>query len=316
MLYQWQIADYENLVNSFKNTKPNAILITGGVNSGQNELVTELEKYILCTKPENGLACGECNSCILLREHNHPDIYTLEAEESEERKNSWIKVEQIRAVIEFAYRSNHISPYKLVIIPKAQELNVNSANALLKILEEPPRNCVFILQAASLNQLLPTIKSRCFKYQLALPTKEQALPLVNIATNREFWLTYFNGEPFFDVPFSDAQLTCLIATLSKPSVDNIFIASKDLDPKKVGMGALVEFMLNWLHDLISIASNIPATYFIAQQEQLASLAPRLNLENAFILQDELIFLSEWSNHPLNYKLQFENILFRYQQLYV
>ncbi len=316
MLYDWQDTDYKNLVNSFHNTQLNAVLISNGVNSGQNNLVAEFKNYILCSDRQGYFACGVCQSCILLRENNHPDVYFLNAEESDERKNNWIKVEQIRNVIEFVSRSNHISIYKIVIIPRAQDLNINSANALLKILEEPPKNCLFILQADNQSQLLPTIKSRCFKYQLSLPNLEQAKPLLTVHNNAEFWLNYFNGEPFFEVPFSDEQFECLINTLIKPSVGNIFILSKEVDPKKIGMDNITTFMLKWLQDLVLVKQNISVNYFNAQYQGLVQLSSRVNFENLFILCDDLIFLNEWSSHPLNHKLQFENILFKYQQLYV
>lgn len=316
MLYPWQIADYNALAGSFIQRQFSALLVYAGVNSGQEQLVQQLVNFVLCSQPNNLHACGACSACILFRESNHPDYFVLCGDETEERKIPQIKVEQIRELITFANRSQHVSAYKVIVLPRMSELNVNSANALLKILEEPPSNCIFILQADNLNQVLPTIKSRCFKYRLNLPSWQQALELLQLKSNAEFWLRYFNGEPFFEVPLSDNQLEQYQQTLLKPSIDSIFALSKDLDPKKIGMKVLVEFLLKWLGDLVALKQNAGLSYFALQTSALQNLIPRLNLQKLFNLQDDLIFLNEWHAHPLNHKLQFENILYKYQQLYV
>ncbi len=316
MLYPWQESDYSALAESFSKRQFSALLVYAGINSGQNQLVQHLVQFMLCNQPNQLHACGVCNACILLRENNHPDYFVLCGDENEERRVAQIKVEQIRGLITFANRSQHISTHKVIVLPRMSELNLNSANALLKILEEPPSNCIFILQADNLNQVLPTIKSRCFKYQLSLPSWQQALELVAIKTNAEFWLRYFNGEPFFEVPLSDKQLEQFQTSLLKPSIENIFALSKDLDPKKLGMKVLVEFLLKWLGDLAALKQAANLTYFAEQASALQHLMPRLNLTKLFNLQEDLVFLSQWHAHPLNHKLQFENILFKYQQLYV
>lgn len=316
MLYPWQVSDYNALAESFIQRQFSALLVYAGVNSGQEQLVQQLVNFMLCSQPNNLQACGMCNACILFRESNHPDYFVLCGDENEERKTAQIKIEQIRGLITFANRSQHVSAYKVIVLPRISELNVNSANALLKILEEPPSNCIFILQADNLNQVLPTIKSRCFKYRLNLPSWQQALELVKLKSNAEFWLRYFNGEPFFEVPLSDNQLEQYQQTLLKPSIDSVFALSKDLDPKKIGMKVLVEFLLKWLGDLVAIKHEANLTYFALQASALQNLIPRLNLQKLFNLQDDLIFLNEWHAHPLNHKLQFENILYKYQQLYV
>ncbi len=316
MLYPWQIADYNALAESFIQRQFNALLVYAGVNSGQEQLVQQLVNFMLCSQPSNLQACGVCSACVLFREGNHPDYFVLCGDDSEERKVLQIKVEQIRELTTFANRSQHVSSCKIIVLPRISELNLNSANALLKILEEPPSNCFFILQADNLNQVLPTIKSRCFKYRLNLPSWQQALELVQLKSNAEFWLRYFNGEPFFEVPLSDNQLEQYQQTLLKPSIESIFALSKDLDPKKIGMKTLVEFLLKWLADLLALRQNANLTYFAAHAPELQNLIPRLNLQKLFNLQEDLIFLNEWHAHPLNHKLQFENILYKYQQLYV
>jgi DNA polymerase-3 subunit delta' len=293
------------------------ILIHGAVNSGADKLLHKIINLALCQAPINNEPCGECSACKVFALENHPDYFHLEAEELEERKNATIKIEQIRRVIDFASTSVHLSKRKIIYLADAKQLNLNSANALLKILEEPPSNCLFIIYAANINRILPTILSRCFKYQLHLPTLEQALAVLpEQSEENSFWLQYFDGEPFFEAPFASEQLELFINGLQRPSIEMVFELSKNLDPKKLGMANLVDFMLKWLSDLLILKQGGVATYFTNEGSVPLSLLARLNLDKLFALQEELVFLREWSEHPLNHKLQFENLLFKYQQIYV
>lgn len=317
-MYSWHAQDYQNLATNIKKHSFNALLVHGAANSGRAELIDELIKFALCQSPQDLNACGKCSSCILWNEGNHPDITSLVADSSEERKSLQIKVEQVREIIDFASKSRHLSPRKIIHLPDAMQLNLNSANALLKILEEPAPECIFILQTNNINKLLPTIKSRCFKYQLAHPRWSEALAVVqeNNLDNAEFWLRYFHGEPLFIPPFENHELVQLRTTLLKPSIDAIFALVKELDPKRVGMTQLLDFMLKWLSDLLLVKQDGAANYFAEDTEDMHKLVVKINYDKLFNLQENLVFLTLWSEHPLNHKLQFENLLFKYQQIYV
>lgn len=318
MLYPWQIDDYTNLVNAYNNRKFQTLLIYGAANSAPEEIVHKFIDYLLCVSPNGVEACGKCASCIIRHDSDHPDFYLLAADESEERKTLLIKVEEVREVTEFAMMSLHMANHKVIFLPDAGQLNLSSANALLKIIEEPPANCIFILQSANINKLLPTILSRCFKFQLKIPERKLALAYLQQEQleNAEFWLNYFGGEPLFDIPVSAEQLSLLQEGLLKPSVDNIFALSSELDPKKIGMAFWLDYLGKWLSDIARVKLGGSPAYFSTVQESLIKLVSRINDEKLYALQDELIFLSEWTEHPLNHKLQLENLLFRYQQIYV
>lgn len=317
-MYSWHKQDYLNLAANIQKRNFGALLLHGAANSGRAELTNQLIQFALCQSPQDLQACGECSSCILWSEGNHPDIMLLAGDNSEERKSLQIKVEQVREVIDFASKSRHLSPRKIIHLPDALQLNLNSANALLKILEEPAPNCIFILQTNNINKLLPTIKSRCFKYQLAHPTWDEGLSVVreNNLDNAEFWLRYFNGEPLFIPPFESYELVQLKSALLRPSIDAIFALVKELDPKRVGMAHLLDFMLKWLSDLLLVRQGSDASYFVNETEAMQKLVVKINYDKFFNLQEDMVFLTLWSEHPLNHKLQFENILFKYQQIYV
>jgi len=78
-------------------------------------------------------------------------------------KASIIPVDVVRNIIDFVYKTSHQDNSKVVIIPKIESFNNASANAFLKILEEPPKNTYFILSCCNLKNIIPTIRSRCYK---------------------------------------------------------------------------------------------------------------------------------------------------------
>lgn len=316
MLFPWQNEDYQKLANSFIKGNFHALLIYGGVRSGGSEIIAEILRFVLCQNKHNLHACEQCNSCVLFRENNHPDLYILAADDSEERKTLTIKVEQIREVTDFSYRSLHLSSHKIIFIPHLEELNMSSSNALLKVLEEPPGKCIFVLHATDLSRVLPTIKSRCFKFGLSKPSYNQALQNLSDIPDAEFWLRYYDGEPLFEVPFTAEQKNIFINVLQTPSIGNIFNLTKEIDPKKIGMAIILDFFLKWLSDLIQVAEGAEVSYFVENIQNIQKLVPRINKDKFYNLQQEVVFLIEWSNHPLNHKLQLENLLFKYQQIYV
>ena len=102
----------------------------------------------------------------------HPDLKWIEPD------GAMIKIEQVRQVNEFAVQTAQIAPQKIVVLVAAELMNVAAANALLKTLEEPPANTYLILCTENWGKLLPTIRSRCARYQVA---SEQALGLAWLA---------------------------------------------------------------------------------------------------------------------------------------
>ncbi|MDD3267579.1 MAG: hypothetical protein PHC75_10425, partial [Burkholderiales bacterium] len=155
-LYSWQNSDYESLASSFLNGNFHALLTYGAANSGAPLITSKLIQFILCTNKNQHEPCYECSSCILYKENNHPDLFLLSAPEDEDKKTPMIKMDQISPLINAAYRTNHISSHKIIYLPRIKELNTNSANALLKILEEPPTATLFILQAEDIMKVLAT----------------------------------------------------------------------------------------------------------------------------------------------------------------
>ena len=113
-------------------------------------------------------ACDKCVSCSQIDAGVHPDVRIINADfqgfllDEDARKQHTLKIDTVREFTGYVYQKNMLSPWKIFIINDAHTLNLNAQNAMLKILEEPPQNTVFILIAAKRNLLLPTIISRTY----------------------------------------------------------------------------------------------------------------------------------------------------------
>ncbi len=138
-------------------------LISGPRGSGKHTLAKLLAGAILCEG--SGKPCGVCGPCRKLENGNHPDFITVE---DPEHKMTSVKI--VRQIREDVFIRPNESAYKIYLFP--QELGIEGQNALLKILEEPPKHGVFILLTDNPDKLLTTVRSRCTELKLqALPEK-------------------------------------------------------------------------------------------------------------------------------------------------
>ena len=99
--------------------------------------------------------CGFCHSCDLLKSESHPDVHYLLPEKDKKA----LSVDQIRQANKWAQESSQFGRYRIIVIPNAETMNASASNALLKTLEEPPKQCLFILSTENAKLLLPTIRS-------------------------------------------------------------------------------------------------------------------------------------------------------------
>ncbi len=172
-----------------------AWLLHGPSGLGQYELALELARAWLCETPlSNGVGCGQCASCHAIDVATHADLCVLmpevqmlerkwplgekaqaEIDEKKRKPSKEIRVDAMRAAVEFTQRSNARGKGKVVLIFPAEAMNGISANTLLKTLEEPTGDVKFILATESSHQLLPTIRSRCLAHAMAWPSQQESL---------------------------------------------------------------------------------------------------------------------------------------------
>jgi DNA polymerase-3 subunit delta' len=168
----WQAQVWSRLTRQMEDEQlPHALLLTGPQYTGKSLLAMALARALLCAKPVGGLNCGKCHACHLSASGSHGDFRWLQPE----GKSRVIKIEQIRKVMEFSNRTAGFGLRKVMVIAPAEGMNINAANALLKLLEEPAANTYIILVCHRLQGLPATIRSRCQLLRLATPPREQSL---------------------------------------------------------------------------------------------------------------------------------------------
>jgi len=154
---------------------PHAFVLAGQQSIGKWHFAHSLANYLLCATPKADLACGKCRSCQLISADTHPDkkVFTPESE------GKAIKIEQVRELSEFVSKTAQQGGRKVIILGPVEQLNSNSANALLKSLEEPAGDTVLILYTHVLSGVIATIRSRCQRMTMPTPVKQQSIEWLN-----------------------------------------------------------------------------------------------------------------------------------------
>ncbi len=166
------------IVNCLKEKRlPHAILIEGDAGVGRHTLANYIALSAVCEADD--APCGVCRGCLAAKSGNHPDIAVVAPEDG--KKN--ISVAQIRALKAGTAIKPHSAKAKVFIIDKADSMNEQSQNALLKVLEEPPGAVYFILIAESKASLLNTVISRCVTLTLSPPEPDAAAEYISSVTN-------------------------------------------------------------------------------------------------------------------------------------
>ncbi|MEY4410751.1 MAG: hypothetical protein RLZ69_325 [Actinomycetota bacterium] len=145
-----------------------AWLFTGPPGSGRSNLAVAFAAALLCT--EGG--CGECKSCRMVTGGTHPDVTVLATERIQ------ISIEEVRALVTNSYLGSSVGKYRVMIIEDADRMTDRTSNVLLKALEEPPVNTIWMLCAPSEADLLPTIRSRVRRVSLKVPSVEDVARLL------------------------------------------------------------------------------------------------------------------------------------------
>ncbi|WP_353572152.1 DNA polymerase III subunit delta' [Candidatus Albibeggiatoa sp. nov. BB20] len=170
--YPWQTPQWQQVIGSWQQQRlAHALLFAGHAGMGKARFAQALAELLLCETPTDDFhACGQCKSCLLLKAGTHPDLTHIQPAE----KGKQIAISQIRELIGFCGLTATYGQYQVVILNPAEAMNRNSANSLLKLLEEPPNNTLLILISHQPMSLLATIRSRCQRLDFNNIDKMQA----------------------------------------------------------------------------------------------------------------------------------------------
>ena len=156
-----EVAGQEHIVRTLKNALAtgkiaHAYLFAGPRGTGKTTMAKLFAKALNCEQGI-GCQCNECKNCVAITEGSHPDVLELDAASNN-------GVDEIRDLIDKVKYGTILGKYKVYIIDEVHMLSTGAFNALLKTLEEPPEHVIFILATTEPHKILPTILSRCQRY--------------------------------------------------------------------------------------------------------------------------------------------------------
>ena len=166
----------QTLINSLHSKSiSHAYLFSGPKGSGKTTIARLFAKAINCKDFSDSEPCNQCDSCKEIMSSSSLDLVEIDAA-------SHTGVDDVRSLIEGIKFSPVKSKYKIFIIDECHQLSKSAANALLKTLEEPPAHAIFILATTEVHKMIPTIISRCQRFDF------KRLQIIEIIKKLEFIL--------------------------------------------------------------------------------------------------------------------------------
>ncbi|MCI2111073.1 MAG: DNA polymerase III subunit gamma/tau [Bacilli bacterium] len=178
-----EVAGQKPIVRTLKNALSSgkiahAFLFAGPRGTGKTTMARLLAKALNCEKGI-GQQCNECENCLAISEGSHPDVVEIDAASNN-------GVDQVRDLIEKVKYAPIKGRYKVYIIDEVHMMSAGAFNALLKTLEEPPENVVFILCTTEPYKVLPTILSRCQRFDFSkLSDEDMKGKLIEVLTKEK-----------------------------------------------------------------------------------------------------------------------------------
>ena len=293
-LYGMNIFFDEIIKLYYKKKLPNKILLSGKKGIGKSTFAYHIINCILSTNEDNKYdqtklhINKENKSYKLIQNNSHPNFYLIDV--SEEKKT--IDISQIRKMINYSNKSSFNNNPRFVLIDNAENLNKNSTNALLKIVEEPNQNINFILIHNNEKNILPTLKSRCLLFKINFSFNE----CINIINS-------LLDDNIFDLINND-----LISYYNTPGdIINLinFAKEKKINLNEFSLKELLEYLINNSYykknKLVkSLLINFIELYFLKEYNKSSSkksllyiyhlFLDKINNTEKFNLDEESLFL--------------------------
>jgi DNA polymerase-3 subunit delta' len=302
-------------------------LIQSGEGLGEFEFAQACAQSLLCEKPQpDRQACGTCHACNWFSLGNHPDFRLIvpesmapesreEGAEPAKKRSEQIRIEQARELADFLAVGTHRGGLRVILVYPAEAMNVNTQNALLKNLEEPPPATVFLLVTTQPERLLATVRSRCLKFSLPFPPPDPILLWLREQGLKqpEATLAGAGGAPLAALKAvnTDADRLRFIEDLGNPGFDPIALAEAVL---RIPLWDLVGWLQRWSYDLLLARVAGRVRYNPNQERVIADTARHCDAVDIAAYLRRLAQARALARHPLNAKLFVEDLLLQYQRL--
>lgn len=304
-----QIIKYlSNIIKA--DTPSHAYLFHGPSQVGKTTTAKWFAQSMLCESNRSG-PCEKCQNCQLIAKNHHPDFNLIESEQDSRN----ITIKQIRNLQAKITKTAFYNSYKIVIIKDADNLNIESSNAFLKILEEPPKQTIFILISDNFNALVPTILSRTEIIKFSLIKAKDIVNNLNNSYNieqKKFIAGFVQGKIGQAFELNPTKIKDIIEQekiilqMIKAWPDQkINLIEKNL---KNDLPILPNYAASLIRDLMlfKIGSIKLITHHYMQKE-LQKISARVNLT---ALHKALEYLISWPNYlktNVNEKLLWQNL---------
>jgi DNA polymerase-3 subunit delta' len=273
--------------------RSHALLVQATQGTGAFEFMRALAQAWLCEADAPQRPCGHCGSCRLVLAHAHPDLFVLLPEarrvelgwspagesevddggKSRRKPSKQIRIDEVRAAIDWIGQTTSRGRAKVLLVFPAEAMNLQAASALLKTLEEPPGEARLLLGCSDAEHLLPTVRSRCQRLQLSLPTAQQSLD----------WLAGQGVSEGHVLLAAAAGAPLQALALSAAGIDSTAWLAV---PKAVGRGQTIVFagwpvprvldaLQKLCHDAMAVAVGAQPTYFSAGSLPAGARLPAL-----------------------------------------
>ena len=229
------------IINYQNNNFPNSIILNGSKGIGKCTFVFNFINNIF-----NSLSDKFDNSENLIYNNTHPNIKYIakELDDKNSRYKNFITIEQIRNLQNFLNQSSFNNTPKFIVIDSADDLNINSANALLKSLEEPKNNTFFILISHQISKIIPTVRSRCVIFNIQKPSKKLFYEILTSDTNIDqeninFLYNLSDGSPGLALKLNSDK----IENLHKIII-NVLLNNNSLSDELLSLSNIVDSLTN------------------------------------------------------------------------
>ncbi|MBS4096510.1 MAG: DNA polymerase III subunit delta' [Sulfuricella sp.] len=314
---------------------PHALLLHGQRGTGKAAFAKLLANALLCESPSfEGKACGKCLACGWMNSGTHPDFHLVQPEtddaeaataepagdeKEKEKKQKHITILQVRELISSVSLSAGRGGMRVVVVRPAETMNVNAANALLKTLEEPPPRTLFILVSHQPQKLPPTVRSRCLKIAMPMPTREQAIQWLKEqgVSEPEICLAQAGFAPLLalelnEPEYREKRLAFLDQIADTQRNDPLALAER-VEKEKTELAWILNWLQTWVYDLESARMAGAVRYHPDFFDKISQLANIPEVSKLLEYQHELTKARRAVNHPLNMRLVLEQLLLSYWQ---